>query len=232
MSIKNYLNLQFHHEDLRGTLTFVEVGAGGKVPPHAHSEGYVVIPLSSASGERSTHESGKIIKRESLVLYPLVPYYVEPTQKNQTISITNTGGVSAFQKFVPNPPIKGPQPELPTEQMTIISQGGNPHTFTVEMAVTFVQKAIGLMFRPTLAADRGMLFVWSTPRRVAMYMRNTLVPLDVLFIDPGFSISKIHANATPGDTTPILSNGDVIYTLELPGGATAKMGIRVGDTIQ
>ena len=88
------------------------------------------------------------------------------------------------------------------------------------------------MFRPKLASDRGMLFVWFWPRRVAMYMRNTLVPIDLLFIDPTFTISQIYTNAAPGDTTPIVSKEDVIFTLELPGGTTARLGIKEGDTIQ
>ena len=232
MSIKDYLNRPILMDNLQGTLTVVELGAGENIPPHSHTEGYVVIPLSPATGERSTHESGKVTKREPLVLYPFVPYYVEPTAKNQTISIRNTGGVSAFQKCVPNFPINGPQPELQTKQLTIIRQGSNPHLFTVEVAVTFFEKAIGLMFRTKLASDRGMLFVWFWPRRVAMYMRNTLIPLDLLFIDRTFKISQIHANAAPGDTTPIVSREDVIFTLELPGGTTGRLGIREGDTIQ
>src|SRR5262245_9921783 len=232
MPINDLMNLLIHMENLEGTLTVVQLGAGENIPPHSHTEGYVVIPLSPATGERSTHESGRVIKREPLVLYPLVPYYVEPTEKNQTISIRNTGGVSAFQKYVPNFPINGPQPELRTQPLTIISHGSNRQIFTVEIAVTFFEKAIGLMFRPRLAPDHGMLFVWLWPRRVAMYMRNTLIPLDLLFIDQAFRISQIHANAAPGDTTPIVSKEDVIFTLELPGGTTARLGIKEGDTIQ
>jgi uncharacterized membrane protein (UPF0127 family) len=85
--------------------------------------------------------------------------------------------------------------------------------------------------RLQVAPDRGMLFVWFAPREVAMYMRNVLVPLDFLFIDESLTITHIHQNAAPGDLTPIHSQGKVIFTLEVPGGTVAKLGIARGDTV-
>jgi uncharacterized protein len=233
MTIKKHMSIPFHIEKPLPGLTIVQVAPGATVPPHSHHEGYIVVPFAPSSAERVTHENGKVVNREALMLFPLVPYYVEPTKKNQTISLVNTGKrISPFQKFIPQPPIKGPQPELSTEPMTIIGQSSNRYVFTVEIALTLVQQAVGLMFRPALGPDRGMLFVWSEPREVAMYMRNTLVPLDILFIDSTFTISRIHENAVPGDPTPIPSRGEVILTLEIPGGTAARLGIKKGDAVQ
>lgn len=192
----------------------------------------MVVPFTEASLDRLIHHNGQVVGREALALLPFVPYYVEATEANHAISIENNGsGYSCFQKIVPRPPITGPQPQLPTENITITSDGNQHHRFTVEMAVTLIEQAVGLMFRPHLAHNHGMLFVWSAPREVAMYMRNTLIPLDILFIDENRKISQIHENAAPGDRTPIRSQGKVILTLEVPGGTAARLGIDNGDTI-
>jgi uncharacterized membrane protein (UPF0127 family) len=233
MSIKSYLDLPFRVEKPIKGLTVVQVASGATVPPHSHHEGYVVVPFVPASVERITHLNDREISRESLTLLPLVPYYVDATRVDQTISLRNSGGgISIFQKCVPYPPIKGPQPELPLEKVTIVSKGDRRNYFTAEMAVTWIEQAVGLMFRPQLAQDRGMLFVWSAPREVAMYMRNVVVPLDFLFIDENLRISRIHQNAAPGDPTPIPSQGEVILTLEVLGGTAAKLAIAEGDSIE
>jgi uncharacterized membrane protein (UPF0127 family) len=232
MTIQTYMNVPFRVESPVNGLTVVHVAPGATVPKHSHAEGYVVVPFWPASVERVTHQNDQVIKREPLTLLPLVPYYVEATRAGQTISLKNTGtGVSAFQKMVPEPPITGPQPELITEEFTIVSQGNRRNVFTVEIAVTLIEQAVGLMFRPRVAPDRGMLFVWFGPREVAMYMRNVLVPLDFLFIDESLTITYIHQNAAPGDLTPIHSQGKVILTLEVPGGTVARLGIATGDTV-
>jgi uncharacterized protein len=233
MAIKEYLNTPFRVETPADGLTVVHVAPGATVPPHPHSEGYVVVPFWPASVERITHQDDRVIRVEPLRLQPLVPYYVEATKPDQTISLRNTGtGVSAFQKMKLCPPITGPQSELRTEKVTIISQANQRHMFTVEMAVTLVEQAVGLMFRPQLAPDRGMIFVWSPGREVAMYMRNTLVPLDFLFVDESHRIARIYQNAAPEDSAPIPSQGPVIYTVEIPGGTVARLGIATGDTIE
>ncbi len=232
MSIKDELK-QFRIEHPVDRLTIVQVAPSGTVPVHAHREGYIVVPFLSGSAERITYAGTLELKREPLIFEPLLPYYVEAPAANQTISLTNTGpGFSVFQKCVPFPPITGPQPELPTKQITIVSQGNNRHSFIAELAVTLLQQAVGLMFRPSLAPDRGMLFVWLFPREVVMYMRNTLVPLDILFFDEDLKISHIYPNAQPKHSNPIRSKGKVILTLEVPGGTAEKLGIRVGDTIE
>jgi uncharacterized membrane protein (UPF0127 family) len=212
-------------------LTVVQVAAA--IPPHSHKEGYVVVPFTEATLDRLIHHKDQIVGREPLTLLPFVPYYVEATKADHAISIENNGaGFSCFQKLVPRPPITGPQPQLLTETITIVSVFKQRHDFTAEMAVTLIEQSVGLMFRPQLAHGHGMLFVWWAPREVAMYMRNTLVPLDIIFIDQNLKISNIHQNATPGDRTPIRSQGKVILTLEVAGGTVARLGIAKGDTIE
>jgi uncharacterized membrane protein (UPF0127 family) len=232
MAIQDILKAPVRVEATAKNLTVVQVAPGATIPPHRHDQGYVVLPFLPASLERLTHHNGAIIKREPLTLLPFVPYYVDATEAGHTISVKNNGsGFSCFQKIVREPPITGPQRELPTEDITIVSDKDYRHHFKVEMATTLIEQAVGLMFRPHLAHDRGMLFVWKTPREVAMYMRNTRFALDILFIDENLKISNIHQNAAPGDLTPIHSDGNVILTLEIPGGTVAKLGIDKGDTL-
>jgi uncharacterized protein len=233
MTIRTMLSLPFRVEAPIKGLTIVQVAPGATVPPHRHDQGYVVVPFWPATVERITHSNGREVRREPLILLPFVPYYVEATRANETISLTNVGDrFTTFQKLVPDPPITGPQPELSTEQITIVTRSGARHSFVVEVAVTLTQQAVGLMFRPQVLPGRGMLFLWSAPRDVVMYMRNVLVPLDIVFFDQNFVITRIHPNATPGDSTPIPSNGEVVCALEVPGGTMAALGISVGDTLE
>ena len=130
------------------------------------------------------------------------------------------------------PEVKGPQPELPKEKLVIVGHDGTQHVFNVEMALTQAQQTVGEMFRPSVAADGGMLFDWGMPEPSQMWMRNTLVPLDMVFINPDGTIRAIAENTTPRSLAVIDSRGPVRATLELQGGITAKLDIRVGDTVK
>ena len=103
--------------------------------------------------------------------------------------------------------------------------------FQVELALTPEQRSRGLMFRTELAEDEGMLFDFGTPRPVGMWMRNTYIPLDMLFIDADGRITRIEANAEPLSERTISSGGPVRAVLELPGGITEKLGIEPGDRV-
>lgn len=118
-----------------------------------------------------------------------------------------------------------------TEPLTIRTQSGQTHQFTVELAVDSGQRQQGLMFRKAMPSDAGMLFDFSAPRDISMWMRNTLIPLDMLFIEKDGRISHIHANAQPLSEAIISSNGPVSYVLELNGGEAARRGITVGDAV-
>ncbi|WP_137134619.1 DUF192 domain-containing protein [Rhizobium sp. FKY42] len=122
------------------------------------------------------------------------------------------------------------QLKFPTEQLTIQTATG-PQVFTVEIAVDGPQRQQGLMFREKMAADAGMLFDFGTSRAVAMWMKNTLIPLDMLFIDDKGIIQNIHEGAKPHDETPLSSGGPVKYVLELNGGAVKARNIAVGNRV-
>ena len=126
----------------------------------------------------------------------------------------------------------GPQPELPKEKLAIVGHGGPEHVFNVEMAVKPEQQTTGEMFRTSVPEDGGMLFDWGFPRESQMWMRNTLVPLDMVFIDADGTIRAIAESTTPRSLAVIDSRGPVRATLELAGGTTEKLDIRVGDTVK
>jgi len=129
------------------------------------------------------------------------------------------------------PGVDRPQPRLPTERMVIVTRDGRRLDFTVEMALTPDQQTIGLMFRPEVKADEGMIFDWGQPRESSMWMRNTLAPLDMVFIAADGRIHRIAERTVPLSLTPVDSRGPVRATLELQGGITEKQDIRVGDRV-
>ena len=130
-----------------------------------------------------------------------------------------------------NGAITGPQPKLATEALTIIGQHGKAHHFTVELARTPHEQEVGLMFRKTVPADTGMLFTWQPARVSEMWMKNTLAPLDMVFIGPHGTIRHIAENTVPQSLRVISSHVPVMATLELQGGITAKDDIDVGDKV-
>jgi uncharacterized membrane protein (UPF0127 family) len=120
--------------------------------------------------------------------------------------------------------------QFPTAPLTIESATGR-HKFVVEVATTPAQVEQGLMFRRSLAPDAGMIFDFKTPSMAAMWMKNTLIPLDMLFVDAQGRIVNIHERAVPGslDTIPAAAPGRAV--VELNGGTAARLGIRAGDRV-
>ncbi len=125
----------------------------------------------------------------------------------------------------------GPQPELPKEQLIITTHDGAKHAFHVEMALKPEQQITGLMFRTSVPEDGGMLFDWGTTRDSQMWMKNTLVPLDMVFINQDGTIRSIAEDTVPESLAVIDSRGPVRATLELAAGTTARLNIRVGDKV-
>jgi uncharacterized membrane protein (UPF0127 family) len=103
--------------------------------------------------------------------------------------------------------------------------------FTVELAASPAQRAQGLMFRTELEEDRGMLFDFGEPQRASMWMRNTYVPLDMLFVAADGRITQIATDTEPLTDTVIASRAPVRAVLELRAGVTEKLGIAPGDRI-
>jgi len=125
----------------------------------------------------------------------------------------------------------GPQPKLPTEQLTITSDDGKQHVFTVEVAATEQQQDTGLMFRTSVPANTGMLFPWPQPQISEMWMKNTIEPLDMVFIGADGTVKAIAENTVPYSLRVISSGVPVLATLELQSGITATLDINVGDKV-
>ncbi|MBI5163555.1 MAG: DUF192 domain-containing protein [Magnetospirillum sp.] len=113
----------------------------------------------------------------------------------------------------------------------VVTAGGVHHPFTVELAATPEQAARGLMYRKTLAADAGMLFDFGATAPVSMWMKNTLIPLDMLFLDDRGIIRGIAERTVPLSQTIIPSPGPVRSVLEVNSGTASRLGIKVGDRV-
>lgn len=120
--------------------------------------------------------------------------------------------------------------QLETGPLTILS-GEAEHSFTVELANDPEEVQMGLMNREELAADAGMLFDFGQPREANMWMKNTLISLDMLFIDPDGKVLAIAREAVPGSLRRINPGVPVKAVLELAGGRAAELGIEPGDTV-
>src|SRR5262249_42843784 len=116
------------------------------------------------------------------------------------------------------------------DQLAIETAGGAEH-FAVELAVTSEQRAQGLMFRQRLAADAGMLFLYPASRPISMWMKNTVIPLDMLFIGDDGRILQIAERAIPESTATISSMEPARSVLDLNGGTAARLKIPVGDRV-
>lgn len=120
---------------------------------------------------------------------------------------------------------------FPKDELTIQGAGGKIFSFNVELALTDAQRAHGLMFRKQMPPDQGMLFDFGTVRPVSMWMENTPLPLDMLFIQGDGTISHIRENAVPYSRDVIDSRGPVKFVLEINGGRARSLGIKVGDKV-
>lgn len=119
----------------------------------------------------------------------------------------------------------------PLSGLAVIPLTVKGHRFRVEVARTPAEQQKGLMLRQAMGKDEGMLFPESSPRQVAFWMRNTILPLDIVFIGPDRRILNI-VNAIPFDETPLPSAGPAIAVLELNAGRTNALGIKVGDKVE
>lgn len=115
--------------------------------------------------------------------------------------------------------------------LTVETASGGKFKFDIELAMTPAQQAQGLMFREVMAADAGMLFVYDRVQLASFWMKNTLIPLDMLFIGADGRIVNIHERAVPQSLDSVNSAGPVKAILELNGGMSARLGIRAGDRV-
>lgn len=140
-------------------------------------------------------------------------------------------GVAACVAQSPAPPLE-PLSNFPQAALNILTPGARQHHFQVWVADTDTHRQQGLMFVKSLPDSAGMLFVFEQPRKIQMWMKNTLIPLDMLFIDADGRVESIAVNTTPMSLNIIESKGAVIGVLELAGGATTRLGIKAGAIVR
>jgi uncharacterized membrane protein (UPF0127 family) len=104
--------------------------------------------------------------------------------------------------------------------------------FSVDLALTAQQRSRGLMFVESMPKSYGMLFVYPRPGPVAFWMKNTLIPLDMIFLDDTGTVRHVHHNAVPGDLTPIKGGRDILAVLEINGGLAKSLGISAGSQVR
>ena len=136
--------------------------------------------------------------------------------------------LSGLFDFVP-----AAEAKMRQDTLTIVSAaGGTSHAFAIEVASTEQEKALGLMFRTALSDGQGMLFPYAGERTLQMWMHNTYIPLDMLFIRADGTIARIEERAEPLSDRVISSGAPVLAVLEIPGGAAGRLGIKAGDKVQ
>jgi uncharacterized membrane protein (UPF0127 family) len=119
-----------------------------------------------------------------------------------------------------------------SDDRLVVHTATGEHAFTVEVVDTPATRQQGLMFRQSLARDAGMLFDFKREQQTAFWMQNTFIPLDMIFIAADGTVKTIHVNARPHDTTSIPSNVPVQFVLEIPGGRSVEIGLKLGDRIE
>jgi len=113
----------------------------------------------------------------------------------------------------------------------VLKTGTGDHNFDIEVATTNKERAIGLMFRRSLPENAGMLFLYDPPQPAAMWMKNTLIPLDMVFISPDGRVHRIESNTEPFSKALIRSGGNIAGVLELNAGQAHKIGLKRGDKV-
>ncbi len=136
-------------------------------------------------------------------------------------------GLDPHGARAPGAPNRG----LAVVPLSITTSDGRVHRYRVEVAETPAQQATGMMHRTEMARDTGMLFPLGRPRPAAFWMRNTLIPLDIVFIDADGRVARIAARARPLSEDLIPSGGPVWAVLELKGGEAERIGLRPGDRV-
>ncbi len=153
-------------------------------------------------------------------------------KKNIILGIAAIILLSAVSFFVFLSPTENNTSSNHVHDLIVLSSSGVEHKFKVELALTPDQQARGLMHRTELAPGTGMLFVFPDVSEKSFYMKNTLIPLDMIFIRKDGYIHRIHENAVPHDLTSIPSNGPVYAVLEVVGGTASRLNIRAGDLVK
>jgi len=139
-----------------------------------------------------------------------------------------SGGVATA--FSSDPPDAGVAQSLPLAPLTVETRGGSV-SLQVQVADTDARRQTGLMYRTSMPEKEGMLFLFQEVRPVAFWMKNTVLSLDIIFIDDAGRVMNIARGTTPHSLQPIPADGPTRAVLELNAGASARLGIDVGDRV-
>jgi uncharacterized membrane protein (UPF0127 family) len=150
---------------------------------------------------------------------------------SMSLSHRITSALAALFFIVALPAFAQQPVKFDKETLIIQTASGKRLNFTVEIADTNELRERGLMYRKEMAEDAGMIFDFGVARRVQMWMENTILPLDMLFVDSTGTIRGIKENAVPYSEDIIDSVVEVKYVVELNAGASAKLGIKPGDKV-
>ncbi|UOM34855.1 DUF192 domain-containing protein [Acuticoccus sp. I52.16.1] len=115
--------------------------------------------------------------------------------------------------------------------MLVAETGSGAHTFTIEIADDPIERARGLMFRQQMAHDAGMLFIFADESERAFWMKNTILPLDIVYADASGTVVSIAKATTPFSTESIPSDGPAQFVLELNAGVADQIGLKPGDRL-
>ncbi len=122
--------------------------------------------------------------------------------------------------------------KMRSDKLWLVTSAGKEIPIDIELAESPEDKQLGLMFRTDLPDGTGMLFPYDKPQELTMWMHNTYIPLDMVFIRPDGTVHRIETRAEPLSDRMIRSDGAVSAVLELPGGAAERLGLRAGDRVR
>ncbi|MGB3316307.1 MAG: DUF192 domain-containing protein [Albidovulum sp.] len=128
--------------------------------------------------------------------------------------------------------LSGPVAAGCSEGLAELRWDGGSARFAVEIADDGAERAQGLMNRTTLPSGAGMLFIYEQPQTVAFWMKNTLIPLDMIFVGADGRVNGVHANAVPGDLTAIPGPPETLMVLEINGGLAERLGLTEGAELR
>lgn len=128
--------------------------------------------------------------------------------------------------------LAGPAAAACSDASVEVRGPGGQARFNVELADSPAERARGLMFRDAMSASAGMLFLYPVPQPASFWMKNTLIPLDMIFADETGVVRRVHSMAVPGDLTSINGGPGVLAVLEINGGLASRLGIVPGSELR
>jgi uncharacterized membrane protein (UPF0127 family) len=147
-------------------------------------------------------------------------------------AIAASFGLAAASFAASKAPVETNGFETCSEEIVQITGDFGVVQFTVEVADTAQERARGLMFREHMAPFSGMLFIYEHEQSVSFWMKNTVIPLDMIFTDQNGRIASIHENAVPHDLSPIFGGDDIYAVLEVNAGVSKRLDLKIGDILQ